>query len=271
MDTRSYVAQPCSASVASKPQAPPAPGQRPQRHPGARIIWTAAAFLCLASTASAQQPTPPVSTIRVSANAVVPAKPDRVELDIGVVTQATQAREAADQNAGQATSVLAALRAVMGEHADIKTVSYSLTPIYRYQPTGGEPSITGYTATNVVRITLDDLDKMGPVIDTATRSGANRVQDIRLTLRDPQAVRLQALRQAANKAKAEAETLAATLGVKVLRVLSVDESGGRGAIPIRHIMLAAARAGATEATTPIESSTLDVGADVTLTVQVTEP
>jgi uncharacterized protein YggE len=210
---------------------------------------------------------PPISTIQVSASAVVSAKPDRAEVDIGVVTQAAQSREAAASNASQSNAVLAALRKVLPEHADIRTVSYALTPNYRYQ-NGSEPTLTGYTATNLVRVTVDDLDKVGVVLDAASQSGANRIQDIRFILRDPQSVRLSALREAAAKARTEAETLAGALGVRVVRVMSVESDDSSNRVPVRHIMMSAARAQSAVEPTPVEAGTLDVSADVKLTVEI---
>jgi uncharacterized protein len=209
-----------------------------------------------------------VPSIRVMAAADVSAKADRADIDIGVVTQASQAREAAAQNTKQLDTVLAALHKA-AEHAEIRTVSYSLSPTYRY-PSGGEPTVTGYTATNLVRVTLDDLAQVGGVVEAATHSGANRVQDIQFTLRDPESVRVQALREAAGKAKREAQALAGALGLKVSRVLSVDESSDNRA-PIRPIVMAAARRAVDEGPPPIEPGSLDISAGVTLTVEVSEP
>ena len=138
-----------------------------------------------------------------------------------------------------------------------------------YHPKEGEPTIEGYTALNVVQVTLDDLAKIGAVIDAATQAGANHVQGIQFTLRDQDAVRAQALREAATRARAEVDVLAAALGVKVLRVLSVEENSPR-VVPVRVYMGGAARAMAASAAaaTPVEAGTLDVTADVTLSVEV---
>jgi uncharacterized protein YggE len=223
--------------------------------------------LCLTSTALAQPPAPQVSTIRVTGNATLHAKPDRVEIDIGVVTQDPQAGPAAAGNATRLEAVLAALHKELGEKADFKTLSYMLTPDYRYQSGGAQPEIIGYTAANTVRVTLDDLEKVGTVIDIATRSGANRVENIQFTLRDPEEMRTKALRQAATEARDEADTLASALGLKISRVLSVSEGGGY-AIPIRPVRLAIARTRAAAEPTPIQAGTLDVNANVILTVEV---
>ncbi|MBV8306446.1 MAG: SIMPL domain-containing protein, partial [Gammaproteobacteria bacterium] len=147
-------------------------------------------------------------------------------------------------------------------------ISYSLSPNYRYHPKESEPTIEGYTALNVVQVTLDDLARIGTVIDAATQAGANRIQGIQFTLRDQDAVRAQALREAATRARAEVDVLAAALGLKVLRVLTVEESSPR-VMPVR-VYSGAARAMTADAAapTPVEAGTLDITADVTLSVEV---
>ena len=208
-----------------------------------------------------------VSSIRVTGDARVTAKPDRVQIEIGVTTRAAQSQEAAAQNARQVDGMLTAVRKVAGPTAVLKTISYSLNPNYQYHPNGGEPTIDGYTALNVVQVTLDDLGKIGAVIDAATQAGANHVQGIQFTLRDQDAVRAQALREAVLRARGEADVLAAALGLKVLRVLTVEENSPR-IVPVRVYGGATRVTAAAAPATPVEAGTLDVTADVTLSVEV---
>jgi uncharacterized protein len=231
-----------------------------------RQLTLAAVALLVAASAYADG-SPPLSSIRVSGEARVSARPDRVQIDIGVSSQAEHSEQAAADNARQVDRVLAALRPAAGAGAELKTISYSLTPNYQYHPGGGQPTLTGYTALNIVRVTLDDLGRMGGVIDAATGAGANRVQGIQFTLRDQDAVRAQALREAAVRARAEADVLASSLGLKILRVLTVEESSPR-VMPIRPLVMGGMRAAAAEVATPVEEGTIDITADVTLSVEV---
>src|SRR5438128_9707011 len=217
--------------------------------------------------ARAETPAPTLSSIRVTGDARVTAKPDRVQIDVGVTTRATHSQDAAAENARQVEAMLAAVRKAAGPGAALKTISYSLNPTYQYHPKGEEPTLTGYSALNVVQVTLDDLAKIGTVIDSATQAGANYVQGIQFTLRDQDVVRAQALREAATRARAEVDVLAATLGLKVVRVLSVEENSPR-VIPVRAYMGAARAMATAAAPTPVEAGTLDVTADVMLTVEV---
>ena len=237
--------------------------------PGNMRCLVAVILACTVAAAPAraqQTPLSPVSSIRVTGDARVTAKPDRVQIDIGVTTRAAQSQEAASQNARQVDAVLAAMRKATPA-AVLKTISYSLNPTYQYHSNGEEPTITGYSAVNVVQVTLDDLAKIGTVIDSATLAGANHVQGIQFTLRDQDAVRAEALRQAATRARAEADMLAAALGLKVVRVLSVEENSPR-LVPVRAYMGAPRAVVSTAMATPVEAGTLDVTADVVLTVEV---
>ncbi|HTT42858.1 MAG TPA: SIMPL domain-containing protein [Steroidobacteraceae bacterium] len=221
----------------------------------------------LLAPALAQQPaTAPVSSIRVSGEAQVSVKPDRVQIDIGVTTRAEKSAEAAAQNARQTEAVLTALKKAGGSTAVLKTVNYSITPAYRYQQ-GHEPTLTGYTASNVVQVTLDDLARLSDIIDASAQAGANTVRGIAFTLRDQEAVHAEALRKAVARARADVDVLAQALGLKVVRVLSVEETGGRF-MPVMRSMAAGANAASADVATPVESGTLDISASVMLSVEV---
>src|SRR5882757_5984223 len=228
-------------------------------------IFFAALLACVVSQVNAQQITSPLSSIRVTGDAIVTAKQDRAWIDVGVLTQEKQSQNAATQNAKQLESILGALHKLLGADADIKTINYALNPDYQYRPIGGKSSVSSYTALHVVRVTVDDLDKVGPVIDTATQAGANHVESVRYTVRDQQVLHSQAVREAALKARATADALAAALNLKITRMVSVEE-GGDGPPP-------GADAGdlrdpAGPAPAPVQSSSFVVTANVTLTLEV---
>src|SRR5580698_1282746 len=142
---------------------------------------TLAVLLACAVVAPAHAQQPPVSSIRVSGEAQVTARPDRVQIDIGVTTHADKSADAASQNARQVDAVLGAVKKAAGPTALLKTVNYSLSPAYKYQ-NGHEPTVAGYNASNLVQVTLDDLTKVSAVLDAASQAGANDVRGIQFTL-----------------------------------------------------------------------------------------
>ena len=227
------------------------------------------ALLLLGSTAQAQprNDRSRASSITVNGEATIFAEPDLAQIDIGVVTQARNAPEASKENAARLSRVMTEVKKNLGKGDEVKTAGYSLTPNYRY-PQGGKPEIVGYTASNTLRIKTTHLAQVGPLIDGAMQAGANNVNRLLFTLKDEQAAQLEALRSATAKAKTKAEAIATALGLKIIRVISVNE-GERTVQPIfRQVM--AARAEAAPAPTPVEPGTVEVRSSLTMTVEVGE-
>ncbi len=230
-------------------------------------IFFAALLACCASQVQGQQISSPLSSIRVTADSVVSAKPDRAQIDVGVLTQDKQSQAAATQNTRQIETVVTALRNLLGVDADIKTINRGLNPDYQYRPIGSKPAVSSYTALNVIRVTVDDLDKVGTVIDTATQAGANHIESVRYTLRDPQVLHSQAVREAALKAKADAEALASALNLKIVRIVSADDTGDSGASQ-PELVPPDPRDLPGSAPSAVQPGSFVVTANVTLTVEV---
>ena len=235
------------------------------------ILPIITALLIPLSAGYAQQvrdrPRPP--SITVNGEATVAAEPDQAQIDIGVTTQARTAPDASRENAERLARVLAEVKKLLSRDDEVKTSGYALSPQYRY-PQGGKPEIVGYTANNIVRIKTAKLDEVGKMIDAAMQAGANNINRLMFTLKDEEAARLDALRQASAKAKAKAEAIAASLGLKVLRIAAVTE-GERSFQPIfRQAPMARGEALAAQAPTPVEPGTVDVRSTVSLTAEVSE-
>jgi len=256
------------------------------------VIGTGAVLGCILfhppvwAQEAAGRPFPP--EIQVTGDAAIHAKPDRATLDVGVVTEAPTAQAASALNAKRAEAVIAALRAVLAAapvgasdgaaapgaapeespsqaQSQITTINYSLDPVYSRPKPGGNPVITRYSAANVVRVTTDDLSLVGRLIDGAMGAGANRIDRLVFTLQDEQPLMMKALQQASARAKAKADAIAAALGVKIIRVLQVEENGPTVRPVERMLRFSAA---APETPTPVEPGSVDVTATVTLTVEV---
>lgn len=235
------------------------------------LLLIAIAFLSFSSVATAQQsaerPRPP--SISVNGEATIAAEPDQAQIDIGVTNQARTAPDASRENAERISRVLAEVKKLLGKGDEVKTSGYALNPQYRY-PQGGKPEIVGYTANNIVRIKTAKLDEVGKMIDAAMQAGANNINRLAFTLKDEEGARLDALKQAATKAKAKAEAIAASLGLKIVRISSVIE-GERSFQPVyRAAPMARAEMAVAQAPTPIEQGTVDVRATVTLVAEVSE-
>jgi uncharacterized protein len=179
----------------------------------------AVAAVAMARPAMAQPTTAPAreQTIRVTGTGEARARPDQAVVDFAVETAAATAQAAASENAGVMERVIAALVRAGVPRDRIETSGYAVYPDYDPQPRPDQtvPTIRGYRVMNMVSVTLDDVDRVGAILDTALAAGANRVNGVRFAVRDPQAFRQRAIDDAVRRARADAQAIAAALGVEL--------------------------------------------------------
>lgn len=204
-------------------------------------------------------------TVTVTGEAILSLAPDEAEIELGVVTTARDAASAGARNARQVRDVIEALRAALGPDATVETVAYTVGPDRRDDKDADERAITGYTASNMVLVTLHDLSRVGDVIDAALKAGANGVRRLAFTLRDEEAASGLALRKAAANARARAAAIAGALGVELGALVSAT-SGARH-VP-RRLEAAMIINGRASAATPILPGPIEVRAAATLTMAV---
>lgn len=242
-------------------------GMHPPLRPAAASPWsriaTIAALVACSTAATvhaAAGDLPAPRFIEVTGQAEMQAPPDRALLDFGVVSRADTAQAAVQQNAQQMQAVLAAVRKALGQKAQIGTGTFSLRPQYAHdREGGGPPRLTGYMASNVVRVQTGELARVGELIDIATRAGANQVEQVRFVLSDAAELRRRALREAVADARSQAEAVAAALPVKLGAIESVVEQDGGAVRPFQEGMAMRAEVAST---TPIEPGVVNLQARV---------
>jgi len=228
-----------------------------------RTILVAALVLGAAALAGVAQPrlahtasNVPGRTITVTGNGTATTVPDRAAFQFGVNTQARNAKDALARNSTNAAAVIGALKAAGVAAADLQTVGVSLSP--QTAPDG--TTIVGYTASNTVSATVP-LAKAGALVDAAVNAGADSVSGPSLDSSDRDSLYRDALKQAVADAKAKAEALAGSAGVRLGAVQTVAEGAAPG--PVTY----AARA-ALDAAVPVEPGTQEIDATVTVTYAV---
>jgi uncharacterized protein YggE len=174
------------------------------------------------------------------------------------------------ENAKRSAAVSAAVKPKLAGKDKISTTQYGLSPVYEQRERGGPvaaPRITGYIASNAVRVELHAIDDVGGLIDAATSAGANRVDGLDFTLEERAAAQSDALQRAGADARRQAEATAASLGVKLGRVLSANVGGGPIVLPKSYPrgMVAMAES---HAPTPIEAGDVTVSATMQVTYEI---
>ena len=185
----------------------------------------------LSPMTTSAQTTPFVATdgtlLNVSAQGEAKRVPDIATLSTGVVTRAADSNAAMRANAEQMAKVVAAIKAAGIADKDVQTSGISLNPTYQYgenQP----PKITGYEAHNTVNVVVRDIAKLGKILDTLASVGANQINGPTFDVDKKDEALDEARRKAIEKAQARAEMYAKTLGMKVRRIVSINEGGSFG-------------------------------------------
>lgn len=217
------------------------------------------------------RPEPP--TITVSATGSLTFAPDQVFITFGMDTAARSLADAQRQNNAVMTKVMERLRDQNIEKERIQTSSFAVSPQYKPPPKRSSdvppapPEIIGYLMSNTVTVEVRNLEKIGRVIEDVLAAGVNHFQGLHWALRDEQPARLNALKSAAARAREKAAVLSEVLGVKLVRVLSVNE-GGHVVRPASHMVRSMAAMGAEGGEAPFSPGEMKVEATVTLVCEI---
>jgi len=223
----------------------------------------------LGVTACSRQGTPDkpgaeTTLVTVSAYAEVRRPPDIAILATGVVSLAPEAKGAMSRNAEQMSRVVAAIEAAGIARKDVQTSGVSLNPDYLYLA-NRPPRVKGYYASNTVNVTVRDIGRLGEILDAIVATGSNQVNGPMFDIENKDAVLDEARAKALAKARERAEGYAKRLGLRVRRVISIDETGGRGVPrPVDARSVAVEQAAAANGSAPIlpGENVLGLGLDV---------
>jgi uncharacterized protein len=165
------------------------------------------------------------ATVTVAGSGTVSATPDQAEITTGVVTQAPTAAQALAANSRAMQRLLQSLGNLGIGPRDVQTTNISVSPQRRGPKEGQPPEITGYEVTNQVRVKVRDLAHLGQVLDRQVSEGANLVYGINFGLQEPTPLLDEARKRAMADARRKADLYATAAGLKIGRVLSVQEAG----------------------------------------------
>lgn len=202
------------------------------KHVLGAALLLGAAFI--ASPAAAQ----PASTITqtvagtrldLSATGEVAQVPDVALVSAGVITRASTASSALQQAAERMARVRSALKAAGIADRDIQTSNLSLNPEYSFE--NNVQRLSGYSASNQLTVRFRDIANAGRILDVLVAQGANQISGPNLTVDHPEAALDQARSAAIANGRARAELYARSMGLRVVRIVSVAENGGGYAPP----------------------------------------
>ena len=273
--------------------------RQPTPRRGWSAIWLTAAVLpalvaCAEVVNEAKVPDSHGLIVNGTGRAV--ADPDVAVANIGVEVRDASAQLAVESNNKQMSLLVTNLKGLGIQDADLQTsnfsISYERPPVDWRNEAAARPTMERaeerapddkaattpatpraaqpegwFVVNNTLRVKVRDLNRLGDVLSTATAAGANSIWGVELQLDNPDPLLAEARDKAIQDALAKAQRLAATSGVQLGEILSIQEHGGSSPGPQAAGMLCARDA---KSSVPIEAGSLELNAGVTIRFELTK-
>jgi uncharacterized protein len=162
--------------------------------------------------------------MRVLGRGTVEAVPDYVTVQVGISNRASSPTAALDQNSAVARKIVDFSKRFGVDERDIQTASVNLAPIFKTvrDPNGTtrqEPD--GYAASNIVRVKLRDLSRLGALMRDSLDQGATNIAGVHFGLSSSEKFSDEARTKAVEDAVRQAQGLAQAARVKLGPILDI--------------------------------------------------
>lgn len=218
---------------------------------------------CTITPASAPQ----IRTINAYGTGEVYLVPDIAYVYVGVRADADEVSTALNTSNVQTGKVAEAVKALGVEMKDIQTTNFNVYPATDYSP-DGTISRKYYVVENTIYITVRDLSKLGTLLDSVVRSGANTINGISFDVADKDAALTQARDMAVTKARAEAEGIAKAAGITLGNLQNINVSTSGGTVPIYEGKGGGGNAAMASSSVPVSAGQLLITASANLTYEI---
>jgi uncharacterized protein YggE len=232
-----------------------------------RLAMTTLFLVATAAAAAAQNvpPAPPVVVVRGEGE--VRTAPDVAFITLATEHRANTAKDAQAQGATAMTGVQQRLTAAGVAKDAIRTLSYDLQPQFDY--VNGKQVARGFLARNVVEVRVDQVTRVGELLEIVVTAGGTAVQGVRFDVKDRTQLERQAISRAVADARARAVAAAEGAGTTILAVVRIEEEGViRRPIEQPMMRMAADSVAAAPPPPPIAAGEAVIRATVTLTASI---
>jgi len=226
------------------------------------LAFALLSLLLCSSAVSAQSVEPP--QIVVTGEGTIKATPDRAWVSVGAESRSKVSKEAQQRNAQAMSAVLERVAAFGIPKDAIKTTAIDLQIEFDYAD--GKQTPRGYVARNTVEVKVDDLTKLGEVLDAVVSSGATMIHGLRFDVKQREQIEAAALQAAVKNAITKSQAIASGANRAVDRILKIEElSVGGEPMPMVRQYSMAAKA---DASTPVAAGEIEIRALVRATIAI---
>lgn len=189
-----------------------------------------------------------LSSIVVEGKGEVQAVPDIATVTFSIRKEGKTVKEAQDEVSKVEKLALDSLKTNNVADKDVKTSNASFYPKYEYKydypklapctieygcpPQNGKNVIVGYEASESITVKVRNVDTVGKVMQDLGTVGVSDLNGPNFAIDDEETLKTEARAKAIDDAKSKAEVLAKDLGVRLVRIVSFNESGSYYPMPM---------------------------------------
>ena len=196
--------------------------------------------------------------ITVSGMAQQEVAPDMAYVYISIYGRGDSADAAASEAAAKTAAVKKALLGLNITSDKFESVNYYLSPVYN------KNKVTGYQANNNLKISVNDLEKVGSVIDKAAAAGVDGINNIEFAVSNKELIQRQLLSAAVENARQQAAVIANAGGRSLGRMIGAQVNSYNNVGRMYNSVMLKSEAAADTATV-IEAKNIKVNASVEVT------
>ena len=176
--------------------------------------------------------------IIVTGSSSIELKPDMATISLGVESYATTVSVARDNASISINEMLDVMKNVGIDDEDIQTTAFNIYPQYEYievREDGrvrGVQELVGFTVSNMLLVTVKNLDDIGEIIDKLTDAGGNdvRFNSINFGIQDPVPYQSQLRKLAVEDGITKASQLAEYSGVKLGSITMINDYSSQASV-----------------------------------------
>jgi len=206
----------------------------------------------------------------VSGSGFAKVAADRATIQMSIVARDPTVVAAQKAAAGVTNKVLKLLDQMAIDRSLIDTTGASVRADYRWNRDKEEQELRGYIAERQISVEVDDLDKIGAVVEGAISAGVNQVSPPQLDSNKRKDTYRRALRGAAEDARENAAQLADALGAKLGKVISINSAPKQPRPPVPHATNMRSMAAESDAVESYNAADLSFHAAVTVVFELAD-
>lgn len=210
----------------------------------------------------------PIRTITVNGTGSAEVAPDRATLQMSIVAR-DPSLATAQKAAGDVTNkVLGMLDRMDIDRDKVDTTGASVRPDYRWNRDKEEQELRGYISERQISVEVEDLEKLGAVVEGAINAGVNQVSPPQLISSKRKDVYRQALRAAAEDARKNAHELADALDASLGDVITINSASDLRPPPVPYAANVRSMAMESDAAESYNPADLSFNASVTVVFEL---